>query len=137
MLRRKLGDDLLWKGIQNYYTKYRGSNANTDDLRREMEQVSGQDLTPFFNQWLRKAGHPDLNISWHYDADKGSVSVSVEQKQDNLYEFPLDVAINGEIFHIQVKDKTTLAQFSVKTKPDAIVVDPNVNVLASFNIVAQ
>jgi len=137
MLRRKLGDDLFWKGIQNYYTKYRGGNANTDDLRREMEQVSGQDLTPFFNQWLRKAGHPDLNVGWHYDADKGSVSISVEQKQDNLYEFPLDVAINGEIFHIQVKDKTTLAQFSVKTKPDAIVVDPNVNVLASFNIVAQ
>lgn len=137
MLRRKLGDDLFWKGIQNYYTKYRGSNANTDDLRREMEQVSGLDLKPFFNQWLRKAGHPDLNIGWHYDADKGSVSVSVEQKQDNLYEFPLDVAINGEVFHIQVKDKTTLAQFSVKTKPETIVVDPNVNVLASFNIVAQ
>ncbi|SDQ01531.1 Peptidase family M1 [Mucilaginibacter sp. OK268] len=137
MLRRKLGDDLFWKGIQNYYAKYRGSNANTDDLRREMEQVSGQDLKPFFNQWLRKAGHPDLNIGWHYDADKGSVSVSIEQKQDNLYEFPLDLAINGEVFHIQVKDKTTSAQFPVKTKPDAIVTDPNVNVLASFNIVAQ
>ncbi|MEZ2336036.1 M1 family metallopeptidase [Mucilaginibacter sp. RCC_168] len=136
MLRRKLGDELFWKGIQNYYAKYRGSNANTDDLRQQMEQVSGQDLKPFFNQWLHKAGHPDLNIGWHYDADKGSVSVSIEQKQDNLYEFPLDVAINGEVFHIQVKDKTTLAQFSVKTKPDAIVVDPNVNVLASFSITA-
>jgi len=137
MLRRKLGDDLFWKGIQNYYAKYRGSNANTDDLRREMEQVSGLDLTPFFNQWLRKAGHPDLNIGWHYYANKGLVSVSVEQKQDNLYEFPLDVAINGEVFHIQVKDKTTLGQFSVKAKPDTIVADPNVNVLASFNIIAQ
>jgi aminopeptidase N len=137
MLRRKLGDDLFWKGIQNYYAKYRGSNANTDDLRREMEKVSGQDLTLFFNQWLRKAGHPDLNIGWHYDAGRGSVSISVYQKQDNLYEFPLDIAINGEVFHMQIKDKTTVAQFQVKTKPETILPDPDVNVLASFNITAQ
>jgi aminopeptidase N len=137
MLRRKLGDDLFWKGIQNYYAKYRGSNANTDDLRREMEQVSGQDLSLFFNQWLRRAGHPDLNIGWHYDADKGSVNISVEQKQDNLYEFPLEIAINGEMFHIDVKDKTTSAQFPVKAKPETIVVDPNVNVLASFSTAVQ
>jgi len=137
MLRRKLTDGLFWKGIQNYYAKYRNSNANTDDLRREMEQVSGLDLTQFFNQWLRKAGHPDLNIGWHYDADKGAVSVNVYQKQDNLYEFPLEIAINGEVFHMQVKDKTTIAQFPVKVKPETVVPDPNVNVLASFSIEAQ
>jgi len=137
MLRRKLTDGLFWKGIQNYYAKYRNSNANTDDLRREMEQVSGLDLTLFFNQWLRKAGHPDLNIGWHYDADKGAVSVNVYQKQDNLYEFPLEIAINGEVFHMQVKDKTTIAQFPVKVKPETVVPDPNVNVLASFSIEAQ
>ena len=54
---------LFWKGIRNYYAKYKGSNANTDDLRKVMEQASGQDLKLFFKQWLYTAGHPHLNIS--------------------------------------------------------------------------
>ncbi|NHA06150.1 M1 family metallopeptidase [Mucilaginibacter sp. HC2] len=133
MLRRKLGDNLFWKGVQNYYAKYRNKNANTDDLRREMEQASGQDLKPFFNQWLRKAGHPDLNIGWHYDVDKGVIDFAIEQKQGNLYEFPLEYTIDGLKQSFVIKDKINHFQISAKTAPVNIIMDPNVNLLASFN----
>jgi aminopeptidase N len=137
MLRRKQGDDVFWKGIRNYYAKYNGSNANTDDLMLVMEQTSGQDLKQFFKQWLRTAGHPDLNISWQYDADKGAVNISVEQKQDYIYEFPLEIAIGDQQYTIQVNAKTSTAQFPVKVKPETIVADPNVNLLATFEVVAK
>ena len=137
MLRRKLGDEVFWKGVRNYYAKYKGSNANTDDLREVMEQTSGQDLKQFFNQWLRTAGHPDLNIGWHYDAGKGEVSLNIEQKQQIVYEFPLEIAISGELHRVNITGRATSVKFVMKAKPETVVADPNINLLASFEVIAN
>lgn len=134
MLRRKLGDDLFWKGVHNYYIKYKGSNANTDDLRLVMEQTSGQNLKPFFDQWLRTAGHPALKIGAHYDEDKGCVDFLIGQEQDNLYEFPLEISIDGQIHNIDIKNKTTTVSIPVKSKPQTMFADPNTNLLATFDM---
>jgi aminopeptidase N len=137
MLRRKLGDAIFWKGVSNYYNKYNGRNANTDDLRLVMEQTSGQNLKPFFKQWLKTAGHPDLAISWQFDEAKGIVNVNIDQKQSYVYDFPLEIDIDGELHTINVKGKTTTTQITVKAKPQAVVIDPNVNLLATFEVVAK
>jgi len=134
MLHRKLGDEVFWKGIRNYFAKYSGGNANTDDLRKVMEQTSGQDLQLFFKQWLFTSGHPQLGISYKYDATKGVVNVSVEQKQNTLYDLPLEIAIDGQKHTILVKNKTTMAQFPASVKPATVVTDPDVNLLASFTV---
>jgi aminopeptidase N len=135
MLRRKLGEDAFWKGIRNYYAKYNGGNANTDDLRKIMEQASGQDLRTFFNQWLFVAGHPQLAINWTYDADKKMINLVVEQKQNSLYDVPLELSIAGQKHTVNVKDKTTTIQFAAATKPAAIVTDPDINLLATFTVI--
>jgi len=134
MLRRKLGEDVFWKGIRNYYAKYNGSNANTDDLRKVMEQASGQNLEVFFKQWLFTAGHPQLNINWTYNADKKVVELTIEQKQNSLYDVSVELSIGGQKNTIQVKDKMTSVQFPAATKPASIITDPDVNLLASFSV---
>jgi aminopeptidase N len=134
MLRRKLGDTLFWKGIRNYYAKYDGGNANTDDLRAVMEKASGQNLEQFFKQWLYTPGHPQLSIGWKYDAAKGVVDVNVTQTQNTLFEFPLDIAVDGQLHTINIKDKNTAVQFAASAKPSTVVADPDVNLLAGFEI---
>ncbi len=134
MLRRKLGDDLFWKGVRNYYAKYDGSNANTNDLRQIMEQTSGQSLKQFFDQWIYTAGHPKLTVSWKFDAAKRSVEFNIVQTQNTLFEFPLEVSIDGQLHSISVKDKNTIIQFPSKTAPADVKVDPNVNLLGEFSI---
>jgi aminopeptidase N len=134
MLRRKLGEDTFWKGIRNYYAKYNGSNANTDDLRKIMEQASGQNLQVFFTQWLFTPGHPQLAINWTYDADKKTVNLVIEQKQNSLYDVPVELSIAGQKHTVNVKDKTTTIQFAAVTKPAAIVTDPDINLLATFTV---
>ncbi|MDF2431901.1 MAG: aminopeptidase [Mucilaginibacter sp.] len=136
MLRRMLGDDIFWKGIRNYYAKYNGSNANTDDLRKVMEKTSGQDLKQFFNQWLYTAGHPQLNIRWKYNADSKVIELNIDQQQNVLYEFPLQVAIDSKLFTIGIKDKNTLVQLPVTGKPTDIKIDPDVNLLAGYEVTA-
>jgi aminopeptidase N len=134
MLRRRLGDDTFWKGIRNYYAKYDGSNANTDDLREVMEKTSGQDLKQFFNQWLYTPGHPQLKVSWKYNADGKVVELNIDQQQNVLYELPLQVSIDSKLFTINIKDKNTVVQLPVTGKPTGIKIDPEVNLLAGFEI---
>ncbi len=134
MLRRKLGDTVFWKGIRIYYRKYENGNASTNDLREVMEQASGKDLKPFFNQWLFTAGHPQLNITWKYNATVHSVSLKITQSQDTLYRFPLEVLVGGRRHTINIINKKTEVHFAVKEKP-TLTIDPDVNLLAGFEVV--
>ena len=137
MLRRKLGDSLFWKGVSNYYLKYKDGNSNTDDLRLVMEQASGQNLQQFFKQWLYTAGHPQLNIIWKYDNIKKTVGLVITQQQDMPFELSLEITIAGQLHTIYVNDKTTTAQFSKAEKPSSLVIDPNVNLLAGFEVAEE
>ena len=89
MLRGLLGDEAWWKGIRGYVAKHKFQVVDTDDFRKAMEEGSGKDLKWFFDQWLYKAGHPELKVRWHYeDADK-TVRVKVEQTQKIDEQTPL------------------------------------------------
>ncbi|MGZ3874952.1 MAG: M1 family aminopeptidase, partial [Mucilaginibacter sp.] len=134
MLRRKLGDAAFWKGIKNYYAKYNGGNAYTSGLQKIMEQASGQDLQQFFRQWLYVPGHPDLGITWKYDVTKKDIGLTIIQKQDLLYEIPLEVSLNGQLHSISLKEKTTKFHFKLSAKPVDVKIDPNVNLLATFEV---
>jgi aminopeptidase N len=134
MLRHKLGDEAFWKGIRNYYARYDGANANTNDLCMVMEKASGQNLKSFFNQWLYTAGHPELGVNWKYNATKKLVELKITQTQATLYDVSLDVAVNGVLHTINIKNKETTIAFPAKVKPDVLIVDPAVNLLASFEV---
>ncbi len=137
MLRRKLGDTIFWQGIRAYYAKYNGSNASTDDLRQEMEKVSGQDLKQFFTQWLFTAGHPDLDITWHYDADKKALNISIIQKQTLPYIFPLEFSVDGKLYTAIVLSGKNDMTVPLSIKPTNIETDPNVNLFATFTTKEQ
>jgi aminopeptidase N len=137
MLRRKLGDTLFWKGIRAYYAKEEGINANTADLCKVMEQASGQNLEPFFKQWLYTSGHPDLNVSWNYDAGKKVVNILITQKQNTLFNFPLKYMIGDESHAIVISNKETSIAIPVQVKPKVIKMDPNVDLLAGFEVNEQ
>jgi aminopeptidase N len=133
MLRRQVGDEAFWSGIQTYYREFRDGNASTDDLRRVMEEVSGQDLTGFFQQWARRPGHPMLEGEWRYDPDARRVSITIRQVQRGAepFRFPLDLGVaaaDGSIHRVetlQVSQREQTFQFSWEDAPHEIVLDPD------------
>ena len=50
MLRDLIGMEPFWRGIRLYYQRHANGVASTADLRRAMEEVSGQDLRRFLAQ---------------------------------------------------------------------------------------
>jgi aminopeptidase N len=134
MLRRKLGDILFWKGIRAYYAKYNGANANTDDLCKVFEQTSGQNLEQFFKQWLYTAGHPQVGVTWKYDEAKKTIELNITQKQDVVFEFPLEISVDNEIHTVNINAKSVAVSIPVHGKPASVIIDPNVNLLAGFEV---
>jgi len=132
MLRFEIGEEDFWKGIRLFYERYRYGNALTDDLRQVMEDVSGSDMGWFFHQWLYVAGQPDLKITTGEGNVKGTIIVSIEQMQDYLFTFNLELGLKDSKGirneKIRVSDKIT--RISLKADPDALItIDPEVRLL--------
>ena len=132
MLRREVGEETFWKGMRLFYGRYLNKNAMTDDFKNIMEEVSRKDLDGFFKQWLYYAGQPDLKISGQPAAKKGWNEILIEQKQQVLYRFTLELLINtpdGSIREsLPVSERIT--RLSIKSeKVDEIIPDPDVNLL--------
>lgn len=137
MLRNKIGDEKFKTGIRNYYAQYEFGNAMTDDFVKVMEEASGQDLKPFFKQWIYGAGHPVIEYTWNYNAKKKILQIELEQKQEGeIYEFPIEFGalMKGdeeakEVFSFNVDEKKAEFEVELDYSPDFIIMDPNVKLL--------
>lgn len=98
MLRTYVGDEAFFTALKNYLTAYKYTSVELAELRLAFEDVTGEDLNWFFDQWFLHPGHPDLKVTHTYQ--NGHVQVTVTQQQDSLYtpiyRLPLTVAVwNG------------------------------------------
>jgi aminopeptidase N len=132
MLRRNLGDEIFWKGMRIYYERYRNKNALTSDFEDVMEEISGKDLSGFFHQWLYEAGQPDLKITNTPLQRKGMTEITIEQKQEFLYSFPIELLIDSQegIFRKSIDVSDRITKLTVRTgQLNGIIPDPDTNLL--------
>jgi aminopeptidase N len=132
MLRRQMGDSMFQTFIRKYYDRYKGKNADTEDLEKVAEEVAGKSLQQFFTQWLYTPGIPQLKIEWHYDKSDKAVSIHVTQQQKTIFQLPLELKLEADkpvfkTLHISTRSET----FSIPMNAlvQRIYVDPNTSLL--------
>ncbi len=131
LLRHTVGDEAFFRALRLYLEKFAYQSAEVHDLRRVFEQVTGQDLNWFFNQWFFQPGNPKLTVESRYDGASRQVIVNIAQTQDlaamPLYRLPLAVDIyrNGkaERHQIVVEAQSQEFSFPAETVPDLVNVD--------------
>ncbi len=83
-LRKLLGDDLFYKSLRNLYANKLSRYAAWSDLRQVFEQTSGQPLTWFFDQWIRKTGAAKLALQRPTITNNGNrYTLNVQVRQDD------------------------------------------------------
>jgi aminopeptidase N len=141
MLRRYLGDEVFFTALKNYLTQNAFKAVEAHNLRLAMEEVSGEDLNWFFNQWYFASGHPKLNIEYSYDAAAKEALVQVSQTQDErgvpgVFVIPVavDVYANGRSMRhdIRVDQREQTFRFPASSKPDLINFDADRALLAEI-----
>jgi aminopeptidase N len=96
MLRRLVGDSAFFGALRGYYATHRDGTALTEDLRAAMEEASGQQLGWFFDQWLRRPGFPELEVTWSSDPSSHQVLLDIVQgSRFGAYRFPLTVEMQA------------------------------------------
>ncbi len=133
MLRGQVGTETFWAGIRAYYQQHRNGNASSDDLRRAMEEASGQDLRWFFDQWLHRNLAPALTGSWSYDAATKQVVIDLAQSQAGQpYRFPLEVGVVPDsagapmkVTKIEMTQAKQRVVIPAASAPKDVVLDPN------------
>jgi len=123
MLRYVVGDENFYRIFREYFARYTWGDASIDDFESLTEEVSGQDLTWFFDQWLHKALLPNFAISGAEvrKLDSGySLKLNIEQEGD-LVEMPVNLYIktrNASITkRVNVKNREEKFSFMLEEKP--------------------
>jgi aminopeptidase N len=123
MLRKDLGDDAFFTGLKSYLEKYKFGTAEAHQLRISLEEVSGKDLNPFFDQWYFSNSHPKLVVDYQYNELEKNVKVIIKQL-DKIFFFPLKIDIyeSGKRIehHVKVDQKEHTFTFDFNQKPDLI-----------------
>ncbi len=140
MLRRMLGDELFFKSLNLYCTRHYAGNVVTQDLQRAIEDATGRNVDFFFDQWIYKEGHPELEVSWSYDEKQKLVAVSVKQTHavsdsTPVFRLPVTVALmDGEgqekRYQAEVVRQEQVLTFPSEQAPRAVIFDPECDLLA-------
>ena len=132
MLRRQLGDEAFTTALARFYREHRGSKAGFADIRAQLEQVSGQDLERFFQQWVELPGAADLRldaVEVRTTGDGFEVTGVLRQVQAGA-KFALDVPLSlttADGLETQVLSVTAAAtpfSFTTVSEPLLLEVDP-------------
>jgi aminopeptidase N len=141
MLRDYLGDEAFFEGVKKYLTDNSYKTGESHQLRLAFEEVSGQDLNWFFNQWYYSSGHPILDVKYEYDQANKKVNVIVTQNQDPkegvpaIFDLPLAVDIyegtgKPRREKIRMTKRTQTFSFNAATKPALVDFDGDRMLLA-------
>ncbi len=141
MLRRILGDDALFRGLGHYLRENMYKPVDSHDLEKAIMEETGQNVEPFFDQWIFKPGHPILDSEWRYDEVFHEVVLTIKQTQDTadgtpIYSIPLNIAMlrteagtGAERTQVNLDKAVQEFRISVKYKPDVVLIDPDHDIL--------
>ncbi len=91
LLRKELGDEAFFAGLQLYLKNNAWKNTEISHLRMALEEVSGRDLNWFFDQWFLSPGHPRLKVNHGFK--DGNLTINIQQTVDSvnsrIYKVPL------------------------------------------------
>ncbi|MFO0756531.1 MAG: M1 family aminopeptidase [Byssovorax sp.] len=155
LLRRELGDTLFWKGVNRYLVRHQKGVVETRDLMRALEEVSGRSLERFFEQWVFRPGHPELEVKIEHEGELCTVTVKQTQHTGGagapsgtpdtstpLFAFDLALDLAFEEGKPPVRETRRVDQAShtfaikVPSRPRYVVVDPEATVLGEVKVEA-
>lgn len=143
MLRSLVGDDVFSEILETYLERHAYGSVETADLQRVVEEVTGHAYDGFFDQWVFRAGHPVIDLTYQYDPDARVTRVSVRQVQQgdlvpSAFSFPLTLEVQtlaGATRHdVTVSQRTHEFSLESAMPPRFVLPDPDFQLLAAFHV---
>ncbi len=134
MLRLELGDTVFLEGLKRFYRDNLFRRADYQDLRQAFETVTGQDLSPFFNQWLDRTDAAELAIiGARVEQEESGFRLFftlVQNQEETPFRLTVPVAVttadqhSAQIHLFEMTERRQDYSFSLQAKPLRLDVDP-------------
>jgi aminopeptidase N len=138
MIRRLLGDRDWWQSIHTYLVRHKAQSVETINLIDAIQDTTGKNMRPFFDEWVFKGGHPDLKIRYWWNAKEKKIFIRLLQTQTvseetPLYHIPVEWAclVRGQWkrFKETLEKKEHLFSFALPAAPELVLFDPDHSLL--------
>ncbi len=138
-LKEQMGDEAFYQSLKKYLTDNSLKTGEPQKLRLAMEEVTGKDWAPYFNQWYYQGGHPILKFTTRNG--ENSIILNVAQIQDSTvqtFQLPLAVDIytkNGKIRQtFQLNKRNAQFMIPLPAAVEFIDVDPEKTLVGQIQI---
>ena len=138
MLRLQVGDEAFTKAFQTFYRENKFQRAGFPEIQKAFESITGEQLGPFFDQWINQKGAPVLQISSarvKHVGNEYQCKVRIKQAQKGkayTLSVPVAIYLEGEkSARIETVNQTKKEQsfsFVFQKRPIMIDVDPQFDV---------
>lgn len=143
-LRDILGENEFKNSVHYYLTHNAFKAVETKDLINAIQTVTGIDTTVHFDNFIFRAGHPELEVSCEYSSyDPAIINFNISQKQNISKEFPefyLETFIylkyeseKEEKIKVIIDDKNKKISIPLKEKLSFCIFDPNGTIIGEVN----
>lgn len=143
MLRHMLGDEIFWKGMQEYTKRFAARSVETDDFRHVMEEVSGRSLEQFFQEYCYRPGTPVIKVAYNWDADHKTAELKFTQTQQidaktPAFAVPIDLYFEangkGETATFDLNTREAAYKQPFESEPSLVCIDPHAGLLAKLKV---
>ncbi len=146
MLRWILGDSVFFSGMRSYFNDSSISFgfARTVDFQKNLEKVSGSDLSYFFNDWLYGQGYPSYHVTWtQLGNDYVRIKINQATSDPSVKFFALPIALQ---FKNSAQQKTIIINNKINGEifikkigfmADTVIVDPEYWLITKNNTSEQ
>lgn len=135
MLRGITGDSLFFKSLRKYLTApgLSYNTAVTEDLKKVFNEVTGSDLSYFFNEWVYGENYPKYSFNWSVSTASAGYNLTISLAQSinttpSFFTMPVDILIkysNRDTVVTVFNDKSSQKfEFNLNEMPINVVLDP-------------
>ena len=139
MLRIELGDELFLQGLNTFYQDFLFQRASWSDIERHFSELVGNDLSPFFTQWIDRVGAPELSVTVEEVNGNRARIMFAQVQLDEPYALTVPVALfyAGEdqprIYNINLSQKLEGVMAENYDQLEAVLIDPYFDVFRTLD----
>ncbi|AJF06642.1 M1 family metallopeptidase [Geoalkalibacter subterraneus] len=134
MARQKVGDEAFWKALRTIAEESMFKKIDWSDFARTLGRFGEQDMTGFFDQWVKREGAPFLRLDAVEAVTSGSVTriKGALVQDDPVYDLEVDVRFETDAAavdnRVRLNGREQTFVFETDRIPKRLVVDPEAHI---------
>ncbi len=130
MLKDILGEDVFFHALREFFDRYKYSAPRSKELFSTFEEISGEDLSVFFDGWFESYRLPDVKVTHLVEkTDQGYLLKLNVIQLKGTFDFPLWIEWkeDGDRVRKNVRVNSAVSEFVFEreNKPEKIKINPD------------